>query len=104
MQQFRQTSHLSFPLQLLEVVVRVKLFLLLLVGQHPRDLKVDPGYLVLVVVMVVMVRGCRGRVVMVMSRQCRLVLEAGSHSIRVLVPGGRSGGEHASERVHGGHH
>ena len=40
-------SHLALPLQLLEEVVRLELFLLLLVGQHPRDLEVDPRNLVL---------------------------------------------------------
>ena len=40
-------SHLALPLQLLEEVVRLELFLLLLVRQHAGDLEVDPRYLVL---------------------------------------------------------
>ena len=40
-------SHLALPLKLLEEVVSLELFLLILVGQHPRDLEVDPRNLVL---------------------------------------------------------
>ena len=40
-------SHLALPLQLLEEVVRLELFLLLLVRQHAGDLEVNPRYLVL---------------------------------------------------------
>ena len=46
-------SHLALPLKLLEEVVRLELFLLILVRQHPRDLEVDPRNLVLEIVQIV---------------------------------------------------
>ena len=92
-------SYLRFSDQLLEEVVRLKLLLLLLVGQHPGDLEVQPRHLV-PVVPVVMVR--RRRVVVRGRRMVHggAVLKRRHPVVGVLVlrRGGR--GEHPPEGVH----